>query len=87
MAKKPKVHKPTGYELLCRRIQNAISAPRAQRDGPVVIHCQGAGRDGGKLGPHARGSGKHRGGNDDSSWRELHQSTLEPSKAIKNLTR
>ena len=37
MAKKQKVHKPTGYELLCRRIQNAINAPKAQRDGTVVI--------------------------------------------------
>lgn len=37
MAKKQKIHKPTGYELTCRRIQNAINSPRAQRDGTVVI--------------------------------------------------
>lgn len=37
MAKKQKVHKPTGYELLCRRIQHAINTPKAQRDGTVVI--------------------------------------------------
>nr|WP_300312698.1 DUF1654 domain-containing protein [Halomonas sp.] len=34
---KPKVHKPTSYELLCQRVQRAINAPRAQREGTVTI--------------------------------------------------
>lgn len=37
MARKQKVQKPTGYELLCKRIQGVINSPRAQREGTVVI--------------------------------------------------